>query len=147
MYCFGSYRYLEDWTFADVAFEARGNTLEELFQAALDATMNVMVSNLAAIGLKETLEERLEAGSEAELLHDFLQRALYLKDAKLILVRAERLKIERRSGAIHLSAILRGERLDPRKHELVADVKAVTHHRFEVRQEGETWIATAVLDV
>ena len=43
------YRYLEDIATADVAFEAWGDTLEEMFVAAADATMNVMVSDLDTI--------------------------------------------------------------------------------------------------
>ena len=44
------YRYLEDIATADVAFEARGKDLAELFMAAAEATMNVMVADLDSIG-------------------------------------------------------------------------------------------------
>ncbi|HOV88133.1 MAG TPA: archease, partial [Syntrophobacteraceae bacterium] len=37
------FRYIEDIATADVAFEAWGETLEDLCVAAADATMNVMV--------------------------------------------------------------------------------------------------------
>lgn len=133
---------------ADVAFEARASTREGLFRAALDATMNVMVADLDAIERKEARHELLSAENENDLLHDFLQRALYHKDADQLLLRAAEITISTDgSGRLTLSAQLQGEKLDPTKHELVADVKAVTHHRFEVRREGSEWIATAVLDV
>ena len=40
-------RNLEDLAAADVAFQAWGTNLEETFIAAADATMNVMVEDLA----------------------------------------------------------------------------------------------------
>jgi hypothetical protein len=40
------YRFLEDIATADIAFEARGETLEEVFTAAAEATMNVMIESL-----------------------------------------------------------------------------------------------------
>ena len=43
------YTYLEEIAIADIAFRATGKTQEELFAAAADATVNVMVEDLATI--------------------------------------------------------------------------------------------------
>src|SRR4051812_29562902 len=142
-----SYLYLEDWTFADVAFEAKGTTLEELFQSALDATLNVMVSDLSSIKSKETFQDQWVAETEADLLHDFLQKILYYKDADQLLLRADKISITKEGGRFYLKANLRGEKLDPKKHELVTDVKAITYHRFGVVHKNFEWKATVVLDV
>ena len=48
------YRYLEELGTADIAFEATGRDLPELFSAAADATANVMIDNLEAIQPRET---------------------------------------------------------------------------------------------
>ncbi len=48
------YHYLEEIGTADIAFEATGRDLPELFMAAADATMNVMIDNLDAIEPRET---------------------------------------------------------------------------------------------
>lgn len=45
------YRFLEDIATADIAFEARGETLEEVFTAVAEATMNVMIESFDSIGL------------------------------------------------------------------------------------------------
>ena len=142
-----SYRYLEDWTFADVAFEAKGKTLEELFQSALDATLNIMVSDLSLIEPQESIQEHLTAESEAELLHEFLEKIVYHKDADQLMLKMNQISINRTNGKYHLDADLWGEKLDPKKHELVTDVKAITHHRFSVTHEKSEWRATVVLDV
>ena len=41
----------------------------------------------------------------------------------------------------------RGEKLDMKKHVLLTDVKAVTFHMFEAKQENGKWICRVVLDV
>src|SRR5438093_1475536 len=42
------YKFLEEIGIADIAFEAVGRDLPELFRDAADATMNVMIDNLDA---------------------------------------------------------------------------------------------------
>lgn len=55
-----SYEFLEDIAIADIAFQAWGKDLEELFKAAGDATINTMIDNLDSIELKETRRFSLE---------------------------------------------------------------------------------------
>jgi SHS2 domain-containing protein len=52
-----------------------------------------------------------------------------------------------RDGALEVSATLRGEPLDPAKHELAADVKAVTFHGLAVERTADGWRAQVTLDV
>jgi SHS2 domain-containing protein len=67
------YHYLEDIGTADIAFEATGRDLPELFIAAADATMNVMIDNLDAIESRETRQIELSNDNIEILLFDFLQ--------------------------------------------------------------------------
>jgi len=77
-----SYHYLEDIGTADIAFEATGRDLPELFTAAADATMNVMIDNLDAIESRETQQIELSDDNIEMLLFDFLQELIYFKDAR-----------------------------------------------------------------
>ena len=43
------YRYIDDLATADIAFEATGASLEKVFIAASDATMNVIIEDLESI--------------------------------------------------------------------------------------------------
>jgi len=70
------YHYLEDIGTADIAFEATGRDLPELFIAAADATMNVMIDNLDAIESRETRQIELSNDSIEMLLFDFLQELI-----------------------------------------------------------------------
>ncbi|MBI3000911.1 MAG: archease [Deltaproteobacteria bacterium] len=141
------YRYLEDVAIADVAFEARGATLEELFKAAADATTNLMVTDLGTITTREKREIELQDESLELLLFNFLQELIFYKDAQKLLLRVGEIRIERSDGSFKLRAEAYGEELNPARHELGVDVKAVTLHRFQVQETPEGWQANVILDV
>jgi SHS2 domain-containing protein len=46
-----------------------------------------------------------------------------------------------------LTAVLRGEVLDPGRHTIVGHVKAATYHQLQVCQDERGWEAQAVVDV
>jgi SHS2 domain-containing protein len=141
------YRYLDNIAVADVAFEATGKTLEELFAACADALMNVMVEELATIRGRETLEVALEQEEADLLLFAFLNELIFHKDARRLLLRVSSLAISRKAGRFSLRALLSGEEIDPARHRLNVDVKAVTLHLFRVEETGAGWEATVVLDI
>jgi SHS2 domain-containing protein len=39
------------------------------------------------------------------------------------------------------------EPLDPARHEILTEVKAVTYHQLQFRQEGARWVGRVVLDL
>ena len=141
------FRYLEDVAIADVAFEAEGATLGETFGAAADATLAVMV------GEPSSVLPRVRASFAAEdealdiLLLRFLEELVYRKDAEGLLLRSPDPRVERRGGLWSLRAELAGERIDPSRHRLLLDVKAVTLHLLSVEQTPGGWRARVVLDV
>lgn len=141
------FRYIEDIATADVAFEAWGETLEELCVAAADATMNVMVEVLDTIEPRVTKELCLEADTAEMLLFELLQELIFWKDAEQLLLRVIAARIRQEEGRFFLVARAAGERLDPEKHELVVDVKAVTFHRYRVEPAARGWEATVILDI
>src|SRR5436309_7087470 len=141
------YHYLEDIGTADIAFEATGRDLAELFRDAADATMNVMIDNLDSIQPRDAREIELSNDQIDMLLFDFLQELIYLKDAEQLLLRTRAAQIDQRDGTYFLKAKAAGERLDPQRHHQRADVKAVTLHGFSVKNVEGDWIARVLLDI
>lgn len=80
------------------------------------------------------------------LLFQFLQELLFFKDAEQLLLRVSEIRIENQNAFHKLTAEAYGERINPDKHELLVDVKAVTLHRFTVGQTPRGWEATVILD-
>ncbi|HWP46328.1 MAG TPA: archease [Candidatus Limnocylindrales bacterium] len=141
------YKYLEEIAIADIAFEAWGSTPEELFKAAADATMNVMVADLSTIADGEKRRIELEEENLDLLLFNFLQELIYYKDAQRLLLRIDNIHIEKTQKGFKLRAEAYGEELNPEKHDLRVDVKAVTLHQFQVKKTSEGWWAQVILDI
>ncbi len=140
------YRYLEEIATSDVAFEAWGETMEELFVAAAEATMNVMVEDLNTIADRERRPVHIDDVEIDMLLFQLLQELIFFKDAELLLLRIPKVQIQHLKGTYTLTAETYGEKLNPDKHELLVDVKAVTLHRFNVEQTSQGWEAVVILD-
>lgn len=47
----------------------------------------------------------------------------------------------------HVAAIAHGEKIDPRRHEIKTEVKAVTYHGLYVRATEQGWEAQVIFDV
>ena len=141
------YHFREDIAIADVAFEASGKTIEEMFESAALATTHTMVKDLATVKPQKTKKIKIENAQLDRLLHDFLQELIFEKDAHLLLFSSYQIMIEQKAPGYQLQAICKGEPLDMKKHELLVDVKAVSWHLFKVAQEKGYWIAFVILDV
>jgi protein archease len=141
------YHYLEEIGTADIAFEATGRDLPELFTAAADATINVMIDNLDSIEPREARQIELSNDNVEMLLFDFLQELIYFKDARRLLLRAREMQIDQKGETYFLKAKVAGERLDDTRHQQRADVKAVTLHGFSVEKDDENWKARVLLDI
>jgi SHS2 domain-containing protein len=141
------YRYLDDIATADAAFEAWGDTVEAMCAAAADATMNVMVTDLETITPVE--HRTLEVAAEAidMLLFGLLQELIFYKDAEQLLLRVAGVQITDHEGDRRLTAEAYGETLNPEKHDLVVDIKAVTLHRFKVERTSRGWETLVILDI
>jgi SHS2 domain-containing protein len=141
------YHYLEEIGTADIAFEATGRDLPELFSASAAATMNVMIDNLDAIEPRETRHIELSNDEIDMLLFDFLQELIYLKDAERLLLRVREVQIDKKNKTYVLRAEVAGEHLDDARHHQRADVKAVTLHNFSVEKKNDGWKARVILDI
>ena len=141
------YRYLEEIGTADIAFEATGRHLPELFSEAADATTNVMIDNIEAIQPRQTRQIELSNDKLDMLLFDLLQELIFLKDAERLLLRIREVQIDDRAEMYLVKATAEGETLDVERHHQRADVKAVTLHDFSVKRTEGGWKARVLLDI
>jgi len=139
------FRLLPDTATADVAFEAKGKTLSELFESACLATSDVMADlktvnpDTEKIFTKEN--EKLDA-----LLYDVLDELVFLKDAESLIFC--QFKIEVNEGSPHKATVTaKGQKIDQAKMDLRNDVKAVTYHLFELKKIKAGYSAKVLLDV
>jgi SHS2 domain-containing protein len=141
------YEYPSDGVTSDVTFRASGGDLDALFTAAADATTNLMVRRLDSIAPATSVPVIVRADALDLLLLRLLEELIFRKDAACLFLRATEVHVSREDGGYRATATLVGEPIDPAKHELDADVKAVTLHGLAVRRADGGWEAEVTLDV
>lgn len=127
---------------ADIMFEVYGKTLNELFTNAAIATFDVMVKR-SSIASKIKKEINLENKDPEKLLFEFIEELIYLKDAEYLVFKTFKVKIKNNS----LKAIVEGEKINPKKHNLLLDVKAITLHKYKLSKTKAGYKATILLDI
>ena len=141
-----TFRFLEEVALADVAFEAEGGSIEEVFRGATQALLESMANPATVTGGWERAIERSDV-DPAALLFDWLSEVVYWKDAAGVVFREAPLILTQEGHIWLLRARLIGAPVDPQTQELHADVKGVTKHLYELTQDGRQWKAKVVLDV
>lgn len=141
------YEFLDDAPTADLGFRCWGDTLAACFAAAAEATLSVMIESPGALRPAVTRAIDVRAPELELALLRFLEELVFYKDAHQLLLAISEVAVEQLGDEWHVRACARGERIDPSRHELGLDVKAVTLHQLRVEQTGDGWQAQVVLDV
>jgi SHS2 domain-containing protein len=130
---------------ADLGLYIYGDDLEELFQAAAEALTAQFTDRKT---VRPTCDRRVELSAQSgeELLRSWMAELLYLFQAEGWLTAA--VKFEK-LGEKGLQALLTGEVYDEGRHELRAELKAVTWHGLRIERTGRAGRlrATVILDV
>ncbi|MCS7123497.1 MAG: archease [Candidatus Aenigmarchaeota archaeon] len=140
------YEFLEDVSIAEVAFRVVAKSIEELFKDSALALTNVQIRNLESIENREKREIEIKEENIEFLLFSFLQQLVILKDSERLLFNKFEINIEK-NDKWKLKAVAFGEEINPNKHDLLADVKGISLHKFEVKKVENSWIATIVVDI
>ena len=139
------YKFLEKVAIADIAYEAYGKNLNEMFENAAMAIFELS-ANLKTVEAKKKLEIKLENEKIENLLYDFLSEILFLKDSKYMVFR--KIKVEIKEGKkFKLKSALEGDTINPQKQKLENDIKAITMHMFKIEKIKTRWKATVVVDI
>lgn len=130
-----------DIVVADIAFDAYGENLGELFENAGEAVSASMI-DIDKLDTDERKKLEFE-GEPEEMLHDFLCELVFLKDSEQLFFKEYQAQIKDNKSKI----TCKGSKLDLTKHEVRNDVKAVTYHEYKLERTHKGWKARVVLDV
>ena len=128
---------------ADVLFQAYGKTLDELCLNAALALQEVQVK-ISTVSPRKKKKIVLQAQTPEQLLFDFLQELVFVKDVEMLVFSKFAVKIV---GKYKLTAQCFGEKINLKKHELNVDAKAITMHQFEVKKTKAGWKARVIVDI
>jgi SHS2 domain-containing protein len=128
---------------ADIGLIVHGENLKALFENAGEAFFH-LITDLRKV--KRRVERRVNIQGESldRLMVDWLSGLLYLHDVENLLFRGFNVDSVGEEG---LKAIVKGEPFRDGIHVIKTEVKAVTYHQLEVRQEDGRWRAQIILDL
>jgi len=138
------FRFVEDIAIADVAFEATGKDLTELFQSSAQAVIESM-ANPKTVKPEIVKEIKKKEKDVEKLLFEFLEEIVYLKDKDNMVFHDIKVNVDEKK--LEATATLRGDTIQPDKQELHQDVKAVTMHYYLVEKKENIWKTVVVLDI
>ena len=139
----GSFRIIEEGAFADFEFEARADSLEELFAVCGQATFEAM-TDISKVELRESVRFDVSADTLEDLMFAYLAELIYLKDIKNFFFVDFVIEIK---GTYNLKCKATGELINQQKHDLRTDVKAVTYHKLIINKDDKGCTAHVILDL
>ena len=131
---------------ADLGLRATGATLEEAFCEAARGLFARMV-DLRAVRPRRRYAVHLEAGSDEDLLVEWLSDLLAQKELSGLVFSQFEARITRRERLRFLDGVAEGERLDRSRHRPAIEVKGVSYLGLGVSRRGGEWAVRCVFDV
>jgi SHS2 domain-containing protein len=128
---------------ADLGLRVRANTLEDLLAEAARGLLAMLVANPDAVRPVQSRTILLTADDPSYLLFDWLTELLYAFETDKLLFTEFEMQIQ----GNQLTATCRGEPMDPSRHEMEHEVKAITYHALNVHQAADGWTAEVIVDI
>ncbi|HVN81400.1 MAG TPA: archease [Terriglobia bacterium] len=128
---------------ADLGIEAYGKTLAEAFEQAALGLVSI-IANASRVEARDSRNVTLQGSDWGHLLVRWLEEILYLYDGEGFL--GGRFQVGRLETG-RLEAVVYGEPLDPVRHQVRSDVKAVTYHQLNVCEKPGKSRVQVFLDI
>jgi SHS2 domain-containing protein len=131
---------------ADIGIAAYGKTKREVFINAAKGMYNIITEDKREFKENFSHHIKLTAENPENLLVVWLSELLYLGETKLVVF--NRFEIEELSDC-QLTGKVFGKRIDQSGHKIKREIKAVTYHRLEVKEDKESglWRAQVIFDI
>ena len=128
---------------ADLGLRIRADTLDGLFADAARGLFSVLVANLDDVQPVEEVTFALDPDEFDLLLFDWLAELLYTFETRRLLLA----QFDVHVGDDGLRATARGEPLDPSRHVMAHEIKAITYHELKVQRSNGGWLAEVIVDI
>jgi SHS2 domain-containing protein len=138
------YEYLEHT--ADVRFRAYGKSLEQAFENAALAMLNVMMDT-SSVNNSLSVNIELTSFDLDSLLFDWLSEILFVFEVdEMVFGRIEVNEITVGDEECSLKATLYGETIDLSVHVFDTEVKAATYNDMRIENSDDGWTIQATVD-
>lgn len=128
---------------ADIGIIAYGNTKEEAFEVAAEAMFD-LICPLDKVEDKERFDIEVDAEDQESLIVTWLNELLYVFDVKKLIFKKFNVTL---IGNNQLISHCFGEKFDPKKHEIIREIKAVTYNLLKIENKDNQWMIQVVFDI
>lgn len=128
---------------ADLGLRVHAKTLPELLTEAARGLLAMLIANPEAIRPLQSRTILLPADDPPYLLFDWLTELLYAFETDKLLLAEFDLQVQ----GNQLTATCRGEPMNPSRHQMENEVKAITYHALHVEQTTTGWVAEVIVDI
>jgi SHS2 domain-containing protein len=120
---------------ADVGIKAHGEDLSQAFENAAQGMFDIIsdVEQILSIG---EYDVTLSSQDIEQLLVDWLSELLFIHTVKQVLFARFEIVIKEEHGQWLLKGKAMGEDYNPEKHPYHTEIKAVTHHMLEIKEDN-----------
>lgn len=129
---------------ADMGILVRGTDLKKLFEEAAGSMMTIMLKVSTGSKKSHATEVLIEGIDLPDLMVRWLSEILYLFEGEKTVVTDT---FVRTISPSQLEATLQTIPFDPKIHEILREIKAVTYHQIEVAEKGDHWESRIIFDL
>ena len=129
---------------SELAVRVAGNSQADLFANSALTLFDVMVTDVQKIECKESIPLEVEGTDRDDLMVNWVRELLYLYQASGYLLK-EFLIREVKDTLV--KADVRGEKIDPDRHEIQQEIAAVASHKSRMQKTGNQWTAHLIFEI
>jgi len=128
---------------ADLGIRVWADDIKGLFEEAARALFDI-ITDLTKVEAHVKREIVVRGSGREELMVAWLNELLYLHEVDHLLFRDFSIA-EIDEGTV--TGVANGEEFDQDRHSVKTEVKAVTYHQLEIKEQGGRWQAQLIFDI
>jgi SHS2 domain-containing protein len=129
---------------SELAVRVVGNSQADLFANSALTLFDVMVTDVGKIECTESIPLEVEGTDRDDLMVNWVRELLYLYQGSGYLLK-EFLIREVKDTLV--KADVRGEKIDPDRHEIQQEIAAVASHKSRMQKTGNQWTAHLIFEI
>lgn len=131
----------------DIGIQVTAPTLPQLFERAATGMFRVL-TDLEAVQSPESTQITVDGRDLEALMVRWLSDLNYRHTVDHVLYGAfDVASITTTDDSLTLTATAHGESIDPDRHTVYTEIKAITFHGMEIRETGEGWAVQVIFDM
>jgi SHS2 domain-containing protein len=129
---------------SELAVRVVGHSQADLFANSALTLFDVMVTDVEKIDCKESIPLEVEGTDRDDLMVNWVRELLYLYQGSGYLLKEF---LIREVKDTFVKADVRGEKIDPDRHEIQQEIAAVASHKSRMQKTGNQWTAHLIFEI